>query len=42
MLLDDLNTMRFIDLVEGMSQRVQFVYLSLIRFLWRRVNISWV
>ena len=26
--LDDLNTMRFIDLVEDMSQRVQFVYIS--------------
>ena len=26
--LDDLNTMRFIDLVEEMSQRVQFVYIS--------------
>ena len=26
--LDDLNTMRFIDLVEEMSQRVQFVYIT--------------
>ena len=26
--LDDLNTMRFIDLVDEMSQRVQFVYIS--------------
>ena len=26
--LDDLNTMRFIDLVQDMSQRVQFVYIS--------------
>ena len=26
--LDDLNTMRFIDLVEEMSQQVQFVYIS--------------
>ena len=26
--LDDLNTMRFIDLVEQMSQRVQFVYIT--------------
>ncbi len=26
--LDDLNTMRFIDLVEEMSERVQFIYIS--------------
>ena len=26
--LDDLNTMRFIDLVDEMSQRVQFVYIT--------------
>ena len=26
--LDDLNTMRFIDLVEEMSKQVQFVYIS--------------
>ena len=40
--LDDLNTLRFINMVEEMSEKVQFIFVTHNKISMEKVNTLWV